>query len=159
MAVLDMLSRPLVQALHSDSTTINGRTRAVPTEHRVDAATSPLEETSESATDRRRAPRHTSDKNVRIAVSDDKPARTGRIINISSSGVLAVLHDPLGVWRGQRTVLSIDWPDTEHRHILSRVARVDRGADNQTYVAVEYDEPLSNTTSARTRIRETRHGR
>ena len=139
---------------------MNGRTRAVTADHRVDAATdSSLEEKSEYTTDRRRAPRHTSDKHVRIAVSDDKPARTARIINLSSSGVLAVLHDPLGVWRGQRTVLSIEWPDTEHRHVLSRVARVDRGTDNQTYVAVEFDEPLSNDTSARTRIRETRHGR
>jgi hypothetical protein len=92
--------------------------------------------------DRRHAPRRSTDYELRLAVSDEKPAQTARIINISASGLLAVVPDPMGEWRGQRAVLSLTWDDTGHRHVLGRVARVDRGADHRTYVGVEFDTVL-----------------
>gem|GEM_PF-6730624 len=77
-----------------------------------------------------------------MAASSERPLPHAEAIDVSPSGALLALAEPVGLPLGQRVVVSLGFDDGRV-HAFGFVRRLARGDDFRTYVAVEFD-PLSD---------------
>ncbi len=74
---------------------------------------------------------------TRVAASPEQRLPRAEVVDISLGGLLLAFAEPVGFPVGHRPVISLDLPDG-HFHALGNVARVDRGDDFRTYVAMSF---------------------
>ena len=75
---------------------------------------------------------------ARVAASSEQCLPGAETVDISCGGVLLAFDEPVGLPVMHRLVVSLDLPDG-HFYALGHVARVERGDDFRTYVAMAFD--------------------
>jgi hypothetical protein len=93
--------------------------------------------TADTVNDRRANCRRAVRIRARVAASPEQRLPRCEAVDISLGGLLLAFAEPVGFPVGHRLVISLDLPDG-HFHALGRVARVDRGDDFRTYVAMSF---------------------
>ena len=89
--------------------------------------------------ERRRHPRHAIAVTARVASAAEQQLPSAQTVDISFGGLLLAFNEPIGFPVGHRLVVSLDLTDG-HLHAIASVARVERGTDFRTYIAVEFSQ-------------------
>jgi len=87
--------------------------------------------------ERRGNPRRTVKLPARVAASPEERLPRAETVEISRGGVMLAFDEPVGFPLMHRLVVSLELPDG-HFHALGHVARVERGDDFRTYVAMTF---------------------